>query len=95
MQHDIKMVLAVVMAVSVATAAQPARPNAGKVFDVRSMGAAGDGESLDGPVVQNAIDAAAAAGGGTVVLASGTYLSGAIRMKSKVTLRLQLSTVTG
>ncbi len=93
MQHDIKMVLAVVMAVSVATAAQPARPNAGKVFDVRSMGAAGDGESLDGPVVQNAIDAAAAAGGGTVVLASGTYLSGAIRMKSKVTLRLEKDAV--
>lgn len=93
MQHEIKVVLAVVVAATVATAAQPSRPNAGKVFDVRSMGAAGDGESLDGPVVQKAVDAAAAAGGGTVVLASGTYLSGAIRMKSKVTLRLEKDAV--
>lgn len=93
MQNHIKTLLAVVMAASVAAAAEPAGPNAGRVFDVRVMGAAGDGTSLDGPVVQRAIDAAAAAGGGTVVLAAGTYLSGAIRMRSQVTLRLEKDAV--
>jgi len=85
--------LKAINAAAAQAAAQPARPNAGAVFDVRVMGAAGDGRALDGPVVQRAIDAAAAAGGGTVVLAAGTYLSGAIRMKSKVTLRLEKDAV--
>jgi Pectate lyase superfamily protein len=43
-------------------------------FDVRVYGATGSGRSLDSPGINAAIDAAAAAGGGTVVFPAGTYL---------------------
>ena len=58
------------------------------LFDVRRFGAAGDGKAVDSPAIQRAIDAAAAAGGGTVSLAAGTYLSFSLRLKSRVHLYL-------
>ncbi|MFZ1086832.1 MAG: glycosyl hydrolase family 28 protein [Terracidiphilus sp.] len=58
-------------------------------FRVREFGAQGDGKTLDTPAIQAAIDAAAAAGGGTVVLSPGTYLSGSIFVKSHTTLEVQ------
>jgi polygalacturonase len=57
-------------------------------FDVKAFGAKGDGKALDTPAVNNAIEAAAAAGGGTVVFSSGTYRCFSIRLKSNVTLYL-------
>jgi polygalacturonase len=58
------------------------------IYDVRSFGAKGDGESLDTPAINNAIDAAAAAGGGTVIFSAGTYLSVSIHLQSNITLQL-------
>ena len=55
---------------------------------VRDYGAAGDGKSKDTPAIQRAIDAAAAAGGGTVVLPAGVYLSGTIFLRDHVVLHL-------
>src|SRR6185437_8528299 len=46
------------------------------IFNVRSFGAVGDGKNLDSPAINQAIDAAVAVGGGTVLLPAGTYLSG-------------------
>ncbi len=43
-------------------------------FDVRAFGARGDGLTDDSPAIQRAIDAAHAAGGGTVSVPRGTYL---------------------
>ena len=57
-------------------------------FNVRSFGAAGDGRTIDTPSINRAIDAASAAGGGTVVFPSGSYLCYSIHLKSKVTLNL-------
>ncbi len=57
-------------------------------FNVRAFGAKGDGASIDSPAINRAIDAAAAAGGGTVVFSAGIYLSYSIRLKSKVGLYL-------
>lgn len=57
-------------------------------FDVRSFGATGDGKVVDSPAIQKAIDAAAAAGGGTVSFPAGTYLSFSLRLKSHVGLYL-------
>jgi polygalacturonase len=57
-------------------------------FDVREFGAKGDGKSLDTPAVNNAIKAAALAGGGTVIFPAGTYLCYSIRLQSKVVLDL-------
>lgn len=53
-------------------------------FDVRKFGAKGDGKALDSPAINKAIDAAAAAGGGTVFFPAGTYRSFSIRLKSNI-----------
>jgi polygalacturonase len=53
-------------------------------FNVRSFGALGDGTHLDSPAIDRAIDAAAKAGGGTVLVPAGTYLSGSIHLKSSI-----------
>lgn len=58
-------------------------PSAG-TFDVKKFGAKGDGKTLDSPAINKAIDAAAAAGGGTVFFPAGTYRSFSIRLKSNV-----------
>ncbi|MEO5714874.1 MAG: glycoside hydrolase family 28 protein [Luteolibacter sp.] len=57
-------------------------------FNVRDYGATGDGKALDSPAINRAIEAAAKAGGGTVFLNAGTYLSGSIRMKSNINLHV-------
>jgi len=56
-------------------------------FTITSYGAS-TGSSNNATAIQNAINAASAAGGGTVVVPSGTFLSGPITMKSKVCLNL-------
>ena len=53
-------------------------------FDVRRFGAAGDGRHLDSPAINRAIAAAAHAGGGTVLVPAGTYLSGSIHLQSNI-----------
>ena len=58
------------------------------VYDVKSFGAKGDGKTLDTPAINKAIDAAAAAGGGTVFFPAGNYLSVSIRLKSNIALYL-------
>src|SRR5215468_1967822 len=59
------------------------------VYDVRAFGAKGDGKNLDSPAINKAIEAAAAAGGGTVSFPAGTYLSVSIRLRSNITLQLE------
>ncbi len=59
------------------------------VYDVRSFGTRGDGATLDTPTINKAIEAAAAAGGGTVRLPAGTYLCYSIRLKSGIALLLE------
>jgi polygalacturonase len=61
------------------------------VFDVRAFGAKGDGRTIDTAAINHAIDAAAAAGGGTVRFAPGTYASYSIHLKSHVTLELTMN----
>ncbi|MGC1422869.1 MAG: right-handed parallel beta-helix repeat-containing protein [Terracidiphilus sp.] len=58
-------------------------------FDVQRYGAKGDGTSIDSPAINAAIDAAANAGGGTVILTAGIYLSYSIHLKSNVAVFLQ------
>ena len=66
----------------VCAAAQPSS------YDVRSFGAKGDGQANDTAAINQAIDAAAKAGGGTVEFAAGTYLAGSIHLRSNVALHL-------
>jgi polygalacturonase len=58
------------------------------IFDIRTYGAVGDGKAVDSPAINKAIEAAAAAGGGTVLFPAGTWLSFSIRLKSHVALYL-------
>ena len=57
---------------------------AAATYDVKSYGAVGDGRTKDTAAVQKAIDAANAAGGGTVEVPAGRYLCGSIYLKSNV-----------
>ena len=61
----------------------------GAVFDVRDFGARADGITLCTGAIQKAMDACAAAGGGTVVLAGGRFLSGTIYLRSHATLHIE------
>ena len=73
----------------IAAAADQAQPRlAAGSFDARDFGATGDARTLDTAAINKAIDAAAAAGGGTVRFPAGNYLSYSIHLKSNVTLHL-------
>jgi polygalacturonase len=58
-------------------------------LDVKHYGASGDGRRLDTRSINQAIDACAARGGGTVRVPPGRYLTGTIILKSRVTLELE------
>ena len=62
-------------------------------FDVKTFGAKGDGKSPDRDAINKAIDAAAAAGGGTVYFPAGTYVTGSIRLRSNLTLQFEPGSV--
>lgn len=55
-----------------------------EVWSVKDFGAAGDGKTLDTKAIQATVEAAHKAGGGTVELPAGTYLSGSIELKDNI-----------
>jgi polygalacturonase len=71
----------------------PGPTAAAGVFDIRAYGAVGDGKTVDSPAINKAIEAAAVAGGGTVLFPAGTWLSFSIRLKSHVELYLSQGSV--
>jgi len=58
------------------------------VFSIRNYGAVGDGQTLDTPAIQATIEAYSQAGGGTVYVPAGNYVTGSILLKNNVTLYL-------
>jgi len=59
-----------------------------EVMNLKSLGAKGDGVTDDAAIIQAAIDAASAAGGGVVFFRNGTYIIGStLTLKSKVILQ--------
>jgi polygalacturonase len=56
------------------------------MFNITNYGAVGDGVATNTTAIQNAINAAGAAGGGTVVVPAGTFLSGPLTLKNNLNL---------
>ncbi|HUC85775.1 MAG TPA: glycoside hydrolase family 28 protein [Candidatus Acidoferrales bacterium] len=73
-------ILLIIFAGTIARAATPANGE----FNVRDYGAVGDGTNLDSAAIDRTIAAAANAGGGTVRVPAGTYLSGSIHLRSNI-----------
>jgi polygalacturonase len=71
-----------------AFAEAPAPTAVEATFNVRSYGATGDGKTVDAPAINRAIEAVAAAGGGTLVFPAGTYMCFTIHLRSKVDIYL-------
>jgi len=83
----VRVALAAVLTLAASTALRAA-DSAPAPYDVRAFGARGDGTTIDTDAINKAIDAAAAAGGGTVHFPAGTYATFSIRLKSHVILSL-------
>ena len=62
-------------------------------FDVTTFGARGDGKMQSREAINKAIEAAAAAGGGTVEFPAGVWVTGSIHLRSNVTLQLDRGAV--
>ena len=60
----------------------------GSQFSIVDYGAVGDGKTINTASVQSAIDACTRAGGGTVVVPPGRFLTGTITLKNNVELHL-------
>jgi len=90
--HSGQILAALLCTCGVLSAAEPAVNS----FNVRDYGAVGDGKNLDSPAIDKAIAAAADAGGGTVLVPAGTYLSGSIHLKSNIHLVIDVgATILG
>lgn len=59
-----------------------------RVFDIAAYGAKSDGQTINTSAIQQAIDACHAAGGGTVLVPEGVFVTGSVRLKSRVTLEV-------
>lgn len=58
-------------------------------FNVKKYGAKGNGKRLETSAIQKAIDVCSAAGGGTVIVPPGIYLSATIELKDNVNFHLE------
>jgi hypothetical protein len=89
-----KFIILVVATLSVSSSATIAAADAkshtaeAKVYDIRAYGAVSDGQTVNTTAIQKAIDACHAAGGGIVVVPEGVFVSGSLRLKSRVTLKI-------
>jgi len=72
------------LVLALAVGCRSVQPGDKTVFNVRAFGAKGDGKALDHTAINRAIDAAARAGGGTVLVPAGTYLCGSIHLRSNI-----------
>lgn len=63
------------------------------MYNIEAFGAVPDGKTNCAAAIQGAVDAAFAAGGGTVIIPAGQWLSGSVLLKSNVNLHLEAGAV--
>ncbi len=63
------------------------------IVNISAAGAVGDGKTRNTSIIQASINRCHEAGGGTVLLEHGTYVSGTLYLKSGVTLEISVSAV--
>lgn len=68
-------------------------PLLAKTYPITDFGAVGDGKTINTRAINEAVSACNAAGGGTVLVPVGTFLSGTIRLLSNVNLHLEAGSV--
>ena len=73
--------------IAVPSASGVVNPKSG-IYNVCRYGATGDGKTVDTPAINAAMQAAADAGGGTIVFPAGTYICFTIRLRSNIDLYL-------
>jgi len=86
--NDIALGLVVILSFANTITNSVVQVSGATAFDVKTFGAKGDGKTLDTFAINKTIEAAAAAGGGTVYFPAGDYLSTSIRLKSNIALYL-------
>ena len=59
------------------------------IYNVKDFGAIGNGQNIDSPAINAAIDQASQNGGGTIYLPAGEYRCYSIRLKSNITLYIE------
>ena len=60
-----------------------------RMVNIKDQGAVGDGLTMNTEIINSAIQACAKAGGGTVLIPPGTWLTGPIRLESNINLHLE------
>lgn len=93
MTRKILLGVAVILGAAPSWGADPAAVSTSTVsktsWNVRDFGATGNGQTKDTVAVQKALDTCVSAGGGTVIVPSGTFLIGSVVLGSNTTLRLE------
>lgn len=64
-------------------------PSFGAIYNVKDFGATGNGQTIDSPAINRAIEQAAKNGGGTIYIPAGKYECYSIRLQSHITLFLE------
>jgi polygalacturonase len=81
------------MKLTIAVLLSLALPLGAATFNIRDFGAIGDGHTLDTAAIQKAVNTAAAAGGGTVLVPPGNFLTDPFTLASGIDLHLAAGAV--
>jgi len=76
----------ILLCIAIVTSANLQAQRQKAFYNIKDFGAKGDGVAINSVAINEAIDAAAAEGGGTVYFPAGKYLSGSIHLKSNICL---------